>query len=214
MDVRATIQDRRHRAVTLLEVLVAIAAAAVIFAIAMGILITTNQTANRAIAHESLLQQAELAMKKVQSAIEATVWPEDVASSPPTQAALVFTTNSLALLSSWHPTRAGRFCRYEFVTIEKVPDKGDVRTIAGYLCDDPGGGPKPTFEKLGGEFDSAIQFRYATQVGPDLQPVWQESLPTGQKPRLIWIELVVRDPERRDRRGQIEEMRLTTAISL
>jgi len=213
MGARMTNPNRGRRGITLLEVLVAIGTAAVIFGIAMGILITTNQTANQGIAHESLLQQAEVAMRSIRSVIEATVWPDDVAGTSPS-APLVFTREGLGLFSSHQSAGAGLICRHEFVNAPGAGEKGTTRTAAQYNCYASGSVQKPASRLVGERFDSHIGFRYATQVGADLQPVWQENLPAGQRPRLIWVELILRDPARVKREGKVEEVRLTTAISL
>jgi len=208
-------RDGRGRGLTLLEVMVAIATGAVIFAIAMGVLLTTNQTANQAMGHEALLQEAQVAMKEIRSVLEKAVWPEDMAATAVAGANVVFLKNGLALFSSHQPTTTGRICRYEFLNMKGVPGKEDTQTTtAGYQQIVPGGAGKPEFRPFSREFASTVEFRYATQVGADLQPVWLEGLPSGQKPQLIWVDLVMRDLSRRDRRGRVEEVRLTTAISL
>jgi len=205
----------RRRGFTLLEVIVATATAAVLFGIALAILLSTNQTANRTMGHESVLQQAQLAMRQVRSVIEATVWPEDLATAPPA-GAFVFTKDTLTLLSSHEPTPAGQFCLYTLAnTKQSLGQKEGARTVAGYERLEPATQkPIGAFQPFGKEFETSIAFRYATQLGPDLQPVWQESLPAGQKPRLIWVELIMRNADIHDHLGRPEEVRLETAVSL
>ena len=202
-----------RRGLTLLEVIVAIGVAVVISGIAVGVLLSTNQAANQGMSHDALLQKAELAMKEIRSVIEGTVWPEDVATTPPAGMAMTFTTGTLALVSSYQPTTTGQFCRYEFLN-QTAPAANDAATTAGFFRAAPGSAGKGEFRSLAGRTVSAIQFRYAIQVGADLQPVWQPTIPTGQKPRLIWVEVVLRDPKRLDRRGQPDEVRLATAVAL
>ncbi len=207
---------RRMAAVTLLEVLVAIAAGAVVLAIALGILITTNQAANRSLAHESVLQQAQLAMKEIRAVVEATVWPEDFATTLPANL-LRFAKDELVVLSSHRPTTGGLFCLYRFSNkTEKTGGRKETaRPVAGYERIEPRTRQIASpFQAFGKEFSASLSFRYATEIGPGLQPAWQESLADGQKPRLIWIELLLRNEDVRDLRGQPEEVRLTTAISL
>ena len=209
--IRRKKQSRRRRAgFTLAEVGVAVATAAIILGMALGILITTNQMVNRSLSHEALLQQAELGMKEIRSVIEATVWPEDFATTGSTQAPLVFEKDCLGVYASRDPA-SGRFCFHTFRLT--LGDKGKPRAVCERSL--PGGTPPPNpTTVLGGEFKTTISFRYATQIGADLQPAWQESLPAGQKPRLIWVELLLRGEEYRDMPGRIEEVRLATAISL
>jgi len=209
---------RQNRAFTLLEVLVAIATGAVIFGIAMGIFITTTQTANQAIGRESLLQQAQLTMREVRAVIEATIWPEDLATTPAAQIALIFTKEQLGIFST-HQPKGGRFGYCSLgnipVFISKSGQSGEARTVAGCIRSDPATGQAvSSFSTPTDKFDSALQFRYATERGADLQPVWQENLSARQRPRLIWVELVLRDREQKTRQGKPEEVRLTTAIAL
>ncbi|MCX8037415.1 MAG: prepilin-type N-terminal cleavage/methylation domain-containing protein [Candidatus Sumerlaeia bacterium] len=207
---------RRAAAVTLLEVLVAVAAGAVVLAIALGILVTTNQAANRSLAHESVLQQSQLAMKEIRAVVEAVVWPEDLATTM-AASSLRFAKDELIVLSSHRPTTGGLFCLYRFSNkTEKTGGRGEkVRAVAGYERIEPQTRRMASpFQEFGKEFNVSLSFRYATEIGPGLQPVWQDSLADGQRPRLIWIDLLVRNEDVRDQRGQPEEVRLTTAISL
>jgi prepilin-type N-terminal cleavage/methylation domain-containing protein len=211
-------KNRKHRGITLLEVLVAIAAGAVIFGLAMGILITTNQTANQAMGKESLLQQTQLAMKEIRSVIEATVWPEDLATSLSAQTVLLFSKERLGIFSAHNP-KGGQFAYCLLgnipIFITKSGQAGEARSAAGYVRSDPRTGQAvSSFSLPTDKLESSIRFSYATEVGADLQPVWKENLPAGQKPRLIWVELIVRDRERKNRQGQPDEVRMTTAISL
>ncbi|KPL10995.1 hypothetical protein AMJ85_04995 [candidate division BRC1 bacterium SM23_51] len=209
------------KGVTLLEVLVATAAAAILFGVAMGILLTTNQTADRSLDREWLAREAQLAMQEIRAVIEGTVWPEDLASAPsaepPADAVVAFAKDGLALFSSHNPTSAtGRFCHYS-LGYKKDPAK-DGAPVAGFYRRSPDEKGPPEFRplgrKLGEDCETTIGFRYATEVGPDLKPVWQEKLEAGQKPRLIWVELVVSEREPAGRRGEPQKVRLATAIAL
>jgi len=209
--MRRNEQTRRRRAgFTLAEAGVAVATAVIVFGLAMGVLMKTNQTVNRSLSHESLLQQAELGMKEIRSVVEATAWPDDFATSGSAPTPLVFGKDRLGIWSSHNPA-SGRFC---FFTLRMTPgDKGKPRAVCERSL--PGGTPPPNpTTTLGGEFETTLSFRYATQVGADLQPAWQESLPAGQKPRLIWVELLLRGAEYPDMPGRRDEVRLATAIAL
>ena len=215
MGGQTTIQDRGF---TLLEVLVAIAAAGVIFGIALGILVTTNQTVNQAIGKESVLQHAQLAMKEIHSVIEGAVWPEDLATSPSINTSLVFEKERVGIFSTHNPT-SGQFSYFMLgnipLFVSKEGRSGEARSIAGCIRSHPRTGQSmSSFSVPRDKYDSTLEFSYATEGGADLQPLWRESLPPGQRPRLIWVELVVRDREQKNRQGQLEEVRLATAVSL
>jgi hypothetical protein len=188
------------RAVTLLEVIVAVSAAAVIVGLALGILIATNKTANEHMGHEWLVQQAQLDMNRVRSVLEGVVWPEDLASPPSGGDGLVFASDAVAVFSSHRPTTGGQFCHYSIGLRKDEGEEG--RVVAGLVRRIPGSDQTPRFEALGGEYDASITFRYATTVGKDLKPEWQESLAAGEKPRLVFVDLIVRDP------GQLDDKQI------
>jgi len=195
----------KGRGFTLLEILVATAVGVVIFGIALGVLIATNQSTNKIIAREALLQQAQVAMEEVRATLEAVVWPEDLATSAPAQAKPVFEKDRLGLFSSHRPAAGGGFCYYLF--------RNDKEAGAGYERLEPGT-KAAKFEKLGAGYEARFEFRYAASVGDDLKPAWREKLGPSERPRLVWVRLALTDPKHRDRRGENISVSLETAISL
>jgi hypothetical protein len=191
-------REPRRSGVTLLEVLIAITTAGIVVGLALGILIATNKTADEALAREWLMQRAQLDMRRVRSVVEAIVWPEDLASPPPADAGVVFAKDALAVFSSYQPTTAGQFCHYAISLRKDAGSEG--RVVPGFERRIPGSERTPQFQALGGEYETSIAFRYATTVGKNLQADWKESLAPGEKPRLVWVDLIVRDPEQLDRR--------------
>jgi hypothetical protein len=212
MKGRSTTAGGGGRGATLLEVIVAIAAGAIVVGIALGILVTTNKTTDRTIRRESLLQQAQLAISEIRSRLETLVWPEDLNQPIPADLPLAFGKDSLAFFSSHQPTTTGLFCHYT-LEYRKDVEAGNA-VVPGFRRRIPDSEQPTPFRPMGGQYDTTIQFRYATEIGADLQPVWRENLDAGEKPRLIWVEVVVQDPERRNLRGELEHVRLVTAVSL
>ena len=190
------------------------AVAVVLFGIAMGIMIATNQTAGHVVKHDALLQDADLTMRQVRAVLEAIVWPEDLASSPSAGMSVAFAKDSLAVFSSHQPTTTGQFCLYMLGYRTLVGS--DKSAAPGFLRKTPGQADPVRFHALGGTYEAAIEFRYATEVGEDLQPVWKESLAANERPRLIWVQLEVRDPVNLVVHGVPEptSVRLQTAIAL
>jgi type II secretory pathway pseudopilin PulG len=212
MSLRAK-KEHRRCGYTLLEVIVAAGAGTIVFGLALGVLLTTSRMVDQGIAHEAALQQAQLAMKEVRAVIGATVWPEDMATAPSGNAPVAFTSSSLVLFSTRHAP-AGGLADFAFGNILNLSQTGEKRWSAGYDRKDAGSPSGAKFNAFSSKYESTIEFRYATQVGPDLKPVWQNSLPATERPRLIWVELVMIDREPEKRGGRPEEVRLQTAISL
>ncbi|MBM3333940.1 hypothetical protein FJY63_04690 [Candidatus Sumerlaeota bacterium] len=208
---------RLRRATTLLELTVAAATAVVVFGIAAGILIATNQLTTQSMGKDSLLQHAQLAMREIHAVIGATVWPEDLATTLSAHTQLVFKKDELAIVSV-RSARDGRSSYCRFSNTPTISEKsGESRTAAGYARSDPSTG-----KAVGGfnnlnmptdRFASTIRFLYATGTGPDLQPVWKENLAAGERPRLIWLELVARDLKQKTPKGEREEIRVATAVN-
>jgi hypothetical protein len=180
--------------------------------IALGILVTTDKTTDRTIGREALLQEAQLAISEIRSRLETLVWPEDLNQPTPAELPLTFGKDSLAFFSSHQPTTTGLFCHYT-LEYRKDAEQGDA-VVPGFRRRIPGSEKMSPFRPMGGQFETAVQFRYATEIGTDLEPVWRENLDAGEKPNLIWVEVVVQDPKRRNLRGETEHVRLVTAVSL
>lgn len=205
-------RTRARGGVTLVEVLVAIAAALILFGIAMGVLVATNRTADNVIARDSLLQHAQLNMKQIRAVLEGVVWPEDLGTTPPPDVKVGFARDALSVVSSHQPTTTGQFCLYSLGY--RIEVGGNRSEAPGFVQIVPGEEEPRRFGDLAGPYRTTIEFRYATDIGKDLKPVWKESLGTGERPRLIWVQMVVSHPTRLDRQGRPEQVRLQTAVAL
>lgn len=202
----------QRRGVTLLEVMMSIVIATVIFGIAMSVLVTTNRSAKKTIADGTLLQQAQVAMRQVRAILEGTAWPEDLEPLIEGEPLFVFNQDDVRLISTYEPTDTGGFCQYSFNT--KTAEDG-TPPQAGYSRREPAAPADATvFQKIGGEFETALEFRFASEIGEGIKPVWKDALAAGEKPQLIWVRVTLRDPKTKDREGKPEEVRLETAIAL
>jgi hypothetical protein len=204
-------QRRSRTAVTLLELIVAIAVGTIVFGIAAAGIIETDQTARRVIQREALRQQAMAAMHQIRALLEQVVWSDDLADRGDESPRVAFAHDSLTVFSSYDPTSGGAFCRYSVGYRMEAPGE---KSEPGILRFNPGATQASEFRDLGGEYEMVVSFLYATAFDPDRRPVWRESLSGGEKPALIWFEVVLRDPELRGRKGALEQIRLQSAVAL
>lgn len=189
--------ERRARAVTLIEVLVASVLAAVIGGIILDLMISMRARCARSEDRLAMQSQARLAGDTAVSILEAAVRPSALDPSA-ANAPLVFQPGQCAVISS--KDFDGKNFYLWTIRNEKDADTGrdriqwftstfDVNRIAG--------APHPKTGLAGldsARFSTKVAFRYATQIDSVATDAFRESLKeSNEYPKIVRIEIVVED---------------------
>ena len=197
------------RAMTLVEVAITSGLVVVIGGVLLGLLIPMRTNCMSGQDRLAMLSQARLTADSVLSILEASVNPASL-DGPAQGPALVFSEGKCSVFST-KKLEAGDPQLYTIQNV-KVGDNNrqQVQLSAAPPASKPSVEQKPQIAGLEKDrFSTSVTFSYATQMDSVDLVQFQKDLPPGAYPRMIRVQVLVEDPDRKQ-----PEVRLTASVPM
>ena len=206
------LQRRQQNGITLIELIVAIAAGVMIFSVILAILIRTSAATDASILKATMRQEGRLITDTIVKSLKHCLPATELA--PESGGATHFAENQMQFLSL-HMAKESQPVQCLIINgqdaktqLNRVMMK--TTPLAGHSASPP---PETETREqalgVGGvNIESQVHFRYASSF-KTLSPQWVAALKPGRTPRVVEITVIIRDTEQR-----IEPITITTSLAL